>query len=415
MKIRSITYFDNLRWPLNDVRVQQAGEFIQAAGNAFQAGGFEVQTTRIASAPFPLVLGEKTKDETMEFAYALDELLTGLGFDYASIGPALPNCIESYQVIPEVLTNTQNVFAAGIISSPKDGISTQAIKQCAKVIKNNATIYQDGFANLRFAALANVPAGSPFLPAAFHDGSMKPGFAIATEAADLAVSAISNATSLDKARDELIQSIEEVAGEIEKIGSSLASQFNLQFEGIDFSLAPYPTAEQSIGTAVEKLGVPGFGNHGSLAAIAVLAEAVERAQYSRVGFNGVMLPVLEDTILANSAVEDMLTINDLLLYSAVCGTGLDTIPLPGSVTEDQLYGVLLDLAVLAQRLGKPLTARLMPIPGKQAGDTTEFNFEFLANSKVMDLKAKPLAGHLSEDIYFNIQSRNSRSSNRGDL
>jgi hypothetical protein len=314
-----------------------------------------------------------------------------------------------------VLTNIQNVFAAGIISSPKDGISTQAIKQCAKVIKNNATIYQDGFANLRFAALANVPAGSPFLPAAFHDGSMKPGFAIATEAADLAVSAISNATSLDKARDELIQSIEEVAGEIEKIGCSLASQFNLQFEGIDFSLAPYPTAEQSIGTAVEKLGVPGFGNHGSLAAIAVLAEAVERAQYSRVGFNGVMLPVLEDTILANSAVEDMLTINDLLLYSAVCGTGLDTIPLPGSVTEDQLYGVLLDLAVLAQRLGKPLTARLMPIPGKQAGDTTEFNFEFFANSKVMDLKAKPLAGHLSEDIYFNIQSRNSRSSNRGDL
>jgi hypothetical protein len=415
MKIRSITYFDTLHWPLDEVRVQQAGEFIQAARKAFQGGGFAVQTTRIASAPFPLILEGKVVQEAVRFASAVEDLIIGAGFDYASIGPAIPEFIDSYQVIPEVLANTQNVFAAGIISSSKDGVAPDAIKQCAKVIKENAAISPDGFGNLRFAALANVPAGSPFLPAAFYDGGMKPGFAIATEAADLAISAISNATSLDKARDGLIQTIEDVAGEIDKIGSSLASEYHLRFEGIDFSLAPYPAAGQSIGTAVEKLGVPGFGNHGSLAAIAILAEAVERAQFPRVGFNGVMLPVLEDTVLADSAVAGMVTINDLLLYSAVCGTGLDTIPLPGSVTVDQLYGVLLDLAVMAVRLGKPLTARLMPIPGKRAGEATEFNFEFFANSKVMDLKAKPLSGHLAEDTPFHIQSRSSRSSTSGVL
>jgi len=76
----------------------------------------------------------------------------------------------------------------------------------------------------------------------------------------------------------------------------------------------------------------------------LIAEALDRAEYPKVGFNGVMLPVLEDTVLAGSAAANVLTVNDLLLYSAVCGTGLDTIPLPGSISEEQLYAVLLDLA-----------------------------------------------------------------------
>ena len=110
---------------------------------------------------------------------------------------------------------------------------------------------------------------------------------------------------------------------------------------------------------------------------------------------------------------ERLTVNDLLLYSAVCGTGLDTVPLPGSVSEDQLYAVLLDLAALAQRLGKPLTARLMPIPGKIAGDTTEFDFEFFANSKIMGLEAQPLSGYLAENNEIQLNSRNSSSSAGG--
>ena len=48
MKIRSITYFDNLQWPLDQESIQQALDFIAIARNTFQAGGFEVQTTRLA-------------------------------------------------------------------------------------------------------------------------------------------------------------------------------------------------------------------------------------------------------------------------------------------------------------------------------------------------------------------------------
>lgn len=262
MKIRSITYFDTLGWPIDDLQVRHAGEFINIARNTFQDLEFDVQTTRLASAPFPLILGEGNLRETVDFAVSLEEEILTSGFDYASIGPAIPGIIESYQVIPQVLANTQNIFSAGIISSAELGIVPRALKQCAKVIKENSHISPDGFGNLRFAALANVPAGSPFLPAAYHEIGSKPGFAIAVEAADLAVSAFDNDADLEAARMELITSIERIARELDKIGQKLAVDYNLHFIGIDFSLAPFPTAAQSIGTAVEHLGVPGLGYHG---------------------------------------------------------------------------------------------------------------------------------------------------------
>ena len=404
MKIRSITYFDTIRWPIDDNQIQSAGKFITAAKEAYQNQGYEVQTTRLATAPFSLILKERMLNETVNYAVEIESMLQGAGFDYASIGPAIPGISESYQVIPDVLSRTENIFTAGIISSSEIGVDPVALKKSAELIIRNSQISPDGFANLRFAALANVPPGGPFLPAAYNQFGNQPSFAIAVEAADLAVTAFENADSLDSARSELIKRIENAAREIATVGENLGSRYKRLFEGIDFSLAPFPTLAQSIGTAIENLGIPGIGYHGSLAAIAILAEAIDRAQFPKVGFNGIMLPLLEDTVLARNA-GDNLSLNDLLLYSAVCGTGLDTIPLPGDVTRDQIYAVLLDLAVFAQRLGKPLTARLMPIPGKVAGETTEFDFEYFENSKVMHLNAQPLSGFLVEDRAFQIQTR----------
>jgi len=402
MKIRSITYFDNLRWPLDGSRLHRAKRFITPVRETFQGGGYEVQTTRLATPPFPQVLGSQMNEEAVHYAKELEGHLIPDGFDFVSIGPAIPEFPTSYSIVPEILENTQNVFGAGIISSGRTGIVFTAIKACAAAIKRIAGISDDGFANLRFAALANVPPGSPFLPAAYHQDPGKPTFSIATEAADLAVEAIGQASSLEAARSKLVKSIETQAAALSRLGRELAERYGIVFGGIDFSLAPFPRAEQSIGTAIEGFGVPALGDHGSLAAVAFLAEALDQAQFQRTGFSGVMLPVMEDTVLAKRALEGKLTINDLLLYSAVCGTGLDTIPLPGDVSVEQLHAILLDLAALAQRLGKPLTARLMPIPGKQAGDSVEFDFEYFASSRVMDLKSQPLTGLMAGDEDYKI-------------
>ena len=190
-----------------------------------------------------------------------------------------------------------------------------------------------------------------------------------------------------------------------KAAEFLKYKFNIRFGGIDFSLAPFPRDAQSLGTAMEKLGVPAVGLHGSLAAAAILTEAIDRANFPRCGFSGLMLPVLEDSILAQRAADGTLTIKDLLLYSTVCGTGLDTVPLPGNVTAEQLAPLLFDLSALATRLNKPLTARLMPIPGKQAGDATNFNFEYFANSKVMALDAQELKKAFNKGGTFSVKAR----------
>jgi uncharacterized protein len=404
MKIRSITYFVNPHWPLDKAVFDTAAEFSQIARQLFENAGYDVQTTRLATVPFPELSNPPKLDLIIELAQAVEMSARTAGFDYVSIGPALPQYPESYSVIPDVLAATQNLFLSGVMASKADGVCLPAVRSCAEVIQRVAFISPNGFANLRFTALANVKPGSPFFPAAYH-GEERPAFAIATEAGDLAVEVFIEATSLNECRQKLTQAIESNAASISNTARVLQERFDLRYGGIDFSLAPFPEQARSIGTALEQLGVPAVGKHGSLAAVAILADTLDKAGFGRTGFSGVMLPVLEDSILAARTAENLLTVKDLLLYSAVCGTGLDTLPLPGNVSSVELAALLLDLASLALRLDKPLTARLMPVPGKVAGDATGFDFPFFANSCVMSLDAAPLTGFLAGAESFSLSRR----------
>lgn len=395
MKIRSITYFFNPGWPPDESHMQTASAFLTEARQAFETVGYEVQTIRLATPPYSHLLGRRIK-EAPYFAEAMETLLAQTGIDYASLGPAFPDVPGSYAIIPEALAHTSRIFFSGVMADARNGISLAAVRACAEVIVKCAPLTPDGFANLRFAALANVTAGAPFFPAAYHLGEA-PSFALATEAADLAVQAFTGESSLTAGRGRLTNLLEEHGGVLVSVSERLSRRFTIEFSGIDFSLAPFPSAERSLGCAVEHLGVPRIGLHGSLAAAAILTEAVERASFPHTGFSGFMQPLLEDAVLAERASQGTLTIKDLLLYSAVCGTGLDTVPLPGDTNSGQIAALLLDLCALALRLDKPLTARLMPIPGKAAGERTEFDFPYFANSTVMSLDSGTLNAALASE------------------
>ena len=410
MKLRSITYFCNPEWPIKEAILRQAGAFIEQAIPAYETAGYEVQTTRMATIPFPQIVIGCDEGEIVEFTQNLEEAIKQQGFDYVSIGPALPEIPESYQVVPKVLTSTESVFLSGHMDTPNGEIDLQAVRSCADIICQSATIRADGFANLRFAALVKVPPGAPFFPAAYHahsrfKKSQGVRFALATEAADLAVDAIYNSQDLNSAQCKLTTMLNEHASVLQSVADSLSEQNSAEFGGIDFSLAPYPKEQCSIGAAMERVGTPAVGMHGTLAATSFLTNAIDRAEFKRAGFCGVMLPVLEDSTLANRAERGLLNINDLMLYSAVCGTGLDTIPLPGEVTPEQIAAILLDLAALGLRLDKPLTARLMPIPGKQAGELTSFDFEYFTNSRVLSVSAQPLQRLFAADDVFDLHKR----------
>lgn len=399
MKIRSITYFCNPKYPLEEKVLREAGIFLSKAKAAYEAAGYEVQTVRVATVSFAKLLREKHIDELPKYADQFSKIMKQINVSYAALGPALPELSRSYQIIPEAIAASENIFFSGVMADAQT-IHMAQVKACAEIIVKCALIDPNGFANLNFTALANVGANAPFFPGAYHT-SDQPAFGIAVECADLAVDAFADAHNVDGGRNALIAEITKHGQAITKIAKDL----QVNFKGIDFSLAPFPDDAHSLGQSVENMGVPKIGLHGSLAAAAILTDAIERADFPHIGFNGFMQPVLEDSILAKRAAEGVLTVKDALLYSAVCGTGLDTVPLAGDVTADELTPLLLDICALALRLNKPLTARLMPIPGKKAGDATTFDFAFFANSKVMALESSPLGGALNDNASFTLNAK----------
>jgi len=405
MKIRSVTYFDHPGYPLKESFINRAETFVHEVQKQFKASDIEVQSVRFASPPFPIFLQPLSADQVIAFAVQLENQLNDLGFEYLSLGPALPKIPESFELVSEIIQNTNNTFCSGSMTLKEQGVSLPAVRACGKIIEQLSPIDPNGFTNLYFAALGNVPAGSPFFPAAYHDQNGPPAFAFALEGADLAVSAFSGASSFEEARKRLIEKIESINSILASLSTNIERSTGATYQGIDCSLAPFPDPSLSLGAALEELGLKQVGLQGSLAAATFLADTIDRANFQRTGFSGLMLPVLEDSVLAKRAAEGVLSIKDLLLYSAVCGTGLDTVPLPGNTTADQISSVLMDLAALSLRLDKPLTARLMPIPGKKAEDETNFDFPFFANSKVMDIKAKGLSGIFNNQGFLDIQPR----------
>jgi uncharacterized protein (UPF0210 family) len=170
----------------------------------------------------------------------------------------MPEEPQGYQVIPEALAATETVFCSAIFADPRFGLSPPAARACAEVIQRASTVSPDGFANLRFAALANVPPGTPFFPAAYHAGG-PPAVALATEAADLVNDSLREVSALVTVRRRLVSMVEAHAAALTRLTEPIALQHEVRFAGVDFSLAPYPEPTRSLGTALEAIGAPAIG------------------------------------------------------------------------------------------------------------------------------------------------------------
>ena len=381
MKIRSITLFARPELPFSTTAMAALARAGQSIAATYVDAGYEVQTLRYAANLFPALSTLGNERVVVAAVRELEQACLTAGFDFVALGPAGP---QSRAFVPEILAQTEAVFATTHLLDPQTGtIDGESLRGAAQIIHAAASI-AEGFGNLRFAALANVAPGTPFFPAAYS-GPGTPAFAIATESADLPVAACAEAPDAAAAHEHLRGLISSHGERLGAIGREAAQTYHLRFLGIDFSLAPYPGPTTSIGGALEALSGQPLGSAGTLAAAATLTDAVQHAAFPHVGFCGLMLPVLEDSVLAQRAAEGKLHVSDLLQWSSVCGTGLDTVPLPGDVSENALAALLLDVATLSVRLDKPLTARLMPLPGKVAGDPVHFDFAYFADGGVLAL------------------------------
>jgi uncharacterized protein (UPF0210 family) len=369
MNIRTITV------GARESDVPRAARAAHMARKQLESAGYVVQTTRLA-------LTTSGFNECADFAtvaQGAEALALEAGFDYVSLGRVEPERLAS---VPEALAATENVFVSARIAGRDGGLDPAAISGAAAVIRALAQHTPQGFGNLRFAAAACVAPGSPFFPASYHSAG-EPWLAIGPEAAALAVAATQPSAEPGTPAQRLTVLIEQHDAAIRTALATFEKETEVYLAGCDWSLAPHPDPACSIGAAIEALsGVP-FGAWGTLAAVRQLTESIRQARVIQIGFSGVMLPVLEDAVLAQRNTEGRFSLRDVLAFSAVCGTGLDTIPLAGDLTPQQIAAILAEVAALAGMYRKPLTARLMPIPGLQAGNMTAFDFPYFVNTRVL--------------------------------
>ena len=384
-KIRAITAFINLDRAQFQLQVADALKMLRRAQTTFESRGYQVQTIRIATQPFPEYTKGLTKEQVIAFFKQYDALAEKEKFA-ASIGPAMLNSEDSdsqAELLGEILSNTKKLNGTVVVAG-EDGVRWNAVGAAARVMKKlEETEHSQG--NFRFAAIAMVPPLTPFFPAAYHTG-FGHQFAIALESANVVAAAFKDARDLGMARQRLIDSLAATAFDVEHHAGRVDQETGWAYMGID--LSPAPAGDVSIGAAIENLTTQPFGMSGTLTAAATITSAVKDVKVKQTGYSGLMLPVLEDTRLAQRWSEGHVSLDALLSYSAVCGTGLDTVPLPGDISAEQLSLIISDMASLAVKWHKPLSARLLPVLGKGWGEMTEFDDPFLVNAKLQSLDVK---------------------------
>jgi uncharacterized protein (UPF0210 family) len=378
MKIRTITAGFHLELPLNEERVRHIARFANSAKQTFEQRGCPVQTVRMATQPWEEYYTSKA--QIVALVKELESLVNANAVDYFNVGPTKnPGLVP---LVYDLISNTSRLFSTVPIADNRK-IDHEAARQTAALIKELSTINPDGFSNLRFAALCNSGPGGAFFPAAYHRGP--DSFAIGTENSDLVFKAFSLARDFEKAGRILKKLLMEEFTRIEEIATQIGEKQGIHYEGIDVSIATSVKPDESIAFSFEQLGLGRFGDAGTLAIAKIITDTIRDLKVRKCGYCGLMLPVLEDYGLAMRNIDGTFNLTDLLLYSSVCGTGLDTIPLPGDVSEEKLYALLLDIASISNKLGKPLSARLMPVPDRKVGEMTDYKFEYFANTKIMNV------------------------------
>jgi hypothetical protein len=384
-KIRAITAFVNLDRAQYLQQIADAMTMLKRARTIFESRDYEVETIRISTQPFAEYTKGLTPEQALAFFKNYDALATEQKFA-ASIGPAMLNADDpesQADLLVDVLKNTKSINASLVVAD-ENGVRWTSVGAAARVIQKLAAT-EHSQANFKFSAIALVPPLTPFFPGSYHTG-FGHQFAIALESANTVAAAFQGAPDLATARQRLIDRLGGEARNIEALAGRVDQDTGWTYMGID--LSPAPMKNVSIAAALETLTAQPIGSPGTLTGAATITAAIRDIQIKQTGYNGLMLPVLEDARLAQRWSEGRLSLDALLSYSAVCGTGLDTIPLPGDTTEQQLELIIGDMASLAVKWHKPLSARLLPVTGKKPGDTTEFDDPYLVNATLQPLSGK---------------------------
>jgi uncharacterized protein (UPF0210 family) len=384
-KVRTVTAFLKLDRARYREQVQDALKVLRRAKGIVETAGYSVETIRIVTQPFPEYTRGLPSADAIRFFRDYDALALHENFA-ANIGPAMmadDDDPAQAKLLGEILSATKSLRASLIVAG-EDGIRWKCVQAAAGLIKFVEENSLGSAGNFNFGATAMLTPYGPFYPGAYHQGAGH-RFAIGTEGANVVERVFAQtAGNAPLAADRLTAALSVHAVALERLAQQVEKETGWEYMGIDTT--PAPLGEVSIGAAIEKFTGGPFGSSGTMTAAAVITKAVQSVPVKRIGYSGLMLPVMEDSLLARRWSEGTFDVDGLLAYSAVCATGLDTIPMAGDVTQRQIERIIGDVATLAVKWKKPLTARLLPVKGKNIGELTEFDDPNLLNTTIRAIR-----------------------------
>jgi uncharacterized protein len=381
--------------------VPRLTRLLEFAEEHYSQEGFEVQTRRLTIPPVmpgdaSVCYGFKSK------ADSLSRIAEQAGIRWLCL-PIF--CRQGWSeddlvsTVTGIIHYNPRAFVHFIIG--EDGcIYDGSVAMAARSILSVSRLSQNGFDNFRLGVGANIRPNTPFFPFSYHAG--REGFSLAVEIIGLLLDEVEAHPQmpLSQMRELLIDNVVRVIRRIDDVALDIETNTDFEYKGMDISIAPFPDGRRSVASLIEKLGPEHTGHAGTLTATALLTDviktALQRSGVRNTGFNGVMFSPLEDGRLANANNQRHLSIEKLLCYSTVCGCGIDMVPLPGDVFTEELSSLILDVATLSTVLNKPLGVRVLPIPLKTVNELTNFNHDFLTNTRVMGVGGQGLQRALSE-------------------
>lgn len=347
---------------------------------------------RVSVTPISLVGGAccQTSGDYVKIAQTLDKAAKEIGVNFlggysAIVSKGMTKSDELLiRSIPQAMAETERICSSINVGSTKTGINMDAVRLMGEIIKQTAeaTKENDSLGCAKLVVLCNAPDDNPFMAGAFH------GISEADAIINVGVSgpgvvkyALEQMDRQGLADFEtLSETIKKTAFKITRVGQLVAQEashrLGVPFGIIDLSLAPTPAIGDSVADILQCMGVEKAGAPGTTACLAMLNDQVKKggvmASSYVGGLSGAFIPVSEDQGMIDAVNAGALTIEKLEAMTCVCSVGLDMIAIPGDTTAATISGIIADESAIGMVNQKTTAVRIIPVIGKQVGDTVEF-------------------------------------------
>jgi uncharacterized protein (UPF0210 family) len=372
---------------IRDKLLKTAGRLVEVGRQIETEFGVPIINKRISVTPIALVAGASDDADYISYAQTLDAVACELEVDFLGGFSALVQkgfstgdkiLIDS---IPDALASTNRVCSSVNVASAKSGVNMDAVRRMGEIVKATAekTADRDGLGCAKLVTFCNAPEDNPFMAGAFHgvgEGESCLNVGVSGPGVIKAALESHRGASFDEIADVIKKTAFKITRMGELVGMEAAKRLGVPFGILDLSLAPTPTVGDSVARILEEMGLGAAGAHGTTAALAMLTDMVKKGGVmasTRVGgFSGAFIPISEDEGMAAAVRNGSINLDKLEAMTSVCSVGIDMVALPGDVSADVISAIIADEMAIGMVNGKTTAVRVIPVPGKKAGDWAEF-------------------------------------------